>query len=145
MHLKHLLLAAFSFTALAAAPADADPRKACQADVERFCKDVPRGRGGIMKCLKQHESELSAECKAEGEKMTAKREERKKELQAACGDDIKAYCEEIGPGHGRIAICLKSNKDRLSPECKEFADKMKDRKHHKQHKRHHAPAANDRQ
>ena len=137
MRIQHLLLAAFSFTALASAPALANPREAWQADVEKFCKGVEHGRGRVMKCLKEHESELSAECKAAGEKMKAKMEEKRKEVEAACGDDIKAYCEDIEPGHGRIAICLKSNKDRLSPECKDVAEKIKA----KHHKKHHAPGA----
>ncbi len=38
-------------------------RGACREDVERFCKDVqPRG-GGIVKCLREHETELSSGCR----------------------------------------------------------------------------------
>jgi hypothetical protein len=33
-------------------------------DKERLCKDVKPGEGRIAACLKQHESELSPECKA---------------------------------------------------------------------------------
>jgi Cysteine rich repeat len=38
--------------------------QACQSDAARFCANVPPGRGSVASCLKQHESELSAECKA---------------------------------------------------------------------------------
>ncbi|MDO8526348.1 MAG: cysteine rich repeat-containing protein [Deltaproteobacteria bacterium] len=37
---------------------------ACNADREKFCKDVKPGKGHIHKCLKKHDSELSPECKA---------------------------------------------------------------------------------
>lgn len=52
---------------------------ACKADVEKFCKDVKPGGGAIMKCLKEHKDQLSAECKAKGEKMKEKMKERMKE------------------------------------------------------------------
>jgi Cysteine rich repeat len=41
-----------------------ETRQACQSDAAKFCADVSPGRGGMAKCLRQHESELSAECKA---------------------------------------------------------------------------------
>ncbi len=40
-----------------------ESRQACHDDVMKFCKDVPAGGGGIMKCLKEHENDLSPECK----------------------------------------------------------------------------------
>ncbi len=41
-----------------------DFKEACRADVTKFCKDVPPGRGRILQCLKQNEEELSPACKA---------------------------------------------------------------------------------
>jgi hypothetical protein len=41
-----------------------DFMKACKADVKKFCKGIPRGKGRIMSCLKSHETELDAPCKA---------------------------------------------------------------------------------
>jgi len=41
-----------------------ETRQACQSDAAKFCADVSAGRGGVLRCLRQHESELSAECKA---------------------------------------------------------------------------------
>ncbi len=37
--------------------------EACQDDVLKFCKDVQPGRGGIYRCLKEHENELSPACR----------------------------------------------------------------------------------
>ncbi len=37
--------------------------EACQDDALKLCKDVKPGGGRILKCLKEHESELSPACK----------------------------------------------------------------------------------
>ncbi len=42
-----------------------DFAEACKADLSAFCKDVKPGGGRLLQCLKQHESELSPECKAQ--------------------------------------------------------------------------------
>lgn len=39
-------------------------REACQDDTLKFCKDMKPGGGRVVKCLKEHENELSSECKA---------------------------------------------------------------------------------
>lgn len=41
-----------------------EAHEACKADVEKFCKDTKPGAGRVIKCLKEHEAELSSECKA---------------------------------------------------------------------------------
>ncbi|MFZ5523358.1 MAG: cysteine rich repeat-containing protein [Pseudomonadota bacterium] len=40
-----------------------DVAEACKDDAGRLCKDVEPGKGRILRCLKQHEGELSAACK----------------------------------------------------------------------------------
>jgi hypothetical protein len=42
-----------------------ETHKACADDIDKFCKDVQPGKGNIGKCLKEHKSELSPECKEE--------------------------------------------------------------------------------
>jgi hypothetical protein len=37
----------------------------CEEDVSRFCGDIRPGEGRIVKCLKEHESVLSSDCKME--------------------------------------------------------------------------------
>lgn len=43
--------------------ADVAFRKSCGNDVQRFCSNVPSGRGRLLKCLDQHENSLSDSCK----------------------------------------------------------------------------------
>lgn len=35
----------------------------CTEDYDKFCKEVPVGKGRILKCLKSHTRELSFECR----------------------------------------------------------------------------------
>jgi hypothetical protein len=37
-------------------------RMSCKADMEKFCADAPKGRGGAVKCLESHVSELGQTC-----------------------------------------------------------------------------------
>lgn len=37
---------------------------ACQQDVATHCKNIERGRGNRLRCLKENEAKLSPECKA---------------------------------------------------------------------------------
>lgn len=40
-----------------------EKREACKADVDKFCKDKQDGHGGVMRCLHEHEKELSEGCR----------------------------------------------------------------------------------
>lgn len=37
-------------------------RQACRTDMARFCADATPARGGMIKCLNDHEKEISAAC-----------------------------------------------------------------------------------
>ncbi len=87
---------------------------ACQGDIQQFCKDVQQGGGQIAQCLKQHKQELSPECKTR----IAEIAKQIKEVHKACEDDLLTFCPGIKPGAGRVAQCLKANKDNLSDDCK---------------------------
>lgn len=54
-------------------------KEVCAKDVEAFCKEVKKGKGRIIKCLKEHENDasLSAECKSELENIGGKGKEKK--------------------------------------------------------------------
>jgi phage host-nuclease inhibitor protein Gam len=92
----------------------------CLADAQKLCKEVQPGEGRIAACLKQHESELSAECKQK----QASFRDQVEELTEACKDDVQKFCANVEPGAGRIARCLQQNADHLSPQCKAKGEKM---------------------
>jgi len=97
--------------------------EACKADIEKLCKDVQPGEGGIMQCLKEHQAELSAPCKAAGEKMRAGKEAMKE----ACKADFDTLCKGVEPGEGRLIKCLKENEAKLSETCKSVMAKEKEK------------------
>ena len=47
--------------------------EACKDDAAKVCKGVEPGKGRILRCLKQHESELSPACKEHVDKPRGKR------------------------------------------------------------------------
>lgn len=87
----------------------------CAEDIAKFCKDVKPGKGGIAKCLKQHEGELSGGCK---DSLSA-RKQKAQEFSQACKNDAAQYCKDTKPGDGKMLKCLKQNEGSLSAECKE--------------------------
>lgn len=41
-----------------------EAHQACSDNVQKYCKDAKPGQGRIVRCLKEHEKDLSPECKA---------------------------------------------------------------------------------
>ena len=41
-----------------------EAHEACKEDVSKYCGEVRPGEGHIFTCLKEHESDLSADCRA---------------------------------------------------------------------------------
>ncbi len=56
-------------------------RAACMADVQRLCAGVTPGGGRIMRCLRDHQSEVSEGCKA----AVAERQAEHRASRAAAG------------------------------------------------------------
>jgi hypothetical protein len=91
----------------------------CTADREKFCQGVSPGKGRIIRCLKEHASELSQECKDHHEKMR----EHFHQAKEACHEDVEKFCNAVKPGHGSIVKCLHGNKEKLSSECQQAMHK----------------------
>lgn len=82
--------------------------RACQADYDRFCPDVPPGHGRIKACLGRYKYELSPPCYKAFTVATA---------ISACTPDYYRLCEDTPPGNGRALECLSANAPDLSEHC----------------------------
>ena len=101
---------------LPAAGADAP----CLYDVKRLCAaDVAPGH--VQACLKKHEAQLSAPCRAKIDLLV----QEVKELALVCRFDIGRFCSDVSPGEGRLVSCLNGNAADLSPECKSVVASLK--------------------
>jgi len=92
------LAAASTFAADAAGP------QACRADAKKVCAGTQPGGGRVLACLKEHEAELSPDCKAALPTL----QQCAHELQSACGDS----------GRRGLRECVRKNADKISPECR---------------------------
>lgn len=81
----------------------------CRAEMDKFCKDVAAGEGRILKCLQEHDAELSEACRAYVN--TASQ-------YVACLDDVLRLCPNTQPGGARAMKCLRAHQGELSTECK---------------------------
>jgi Cysteine rich repeat len=45
-------------------PGAAHVREACAADIQRLCPDAQSGRGGVRMCLRDHQNDLSDNCRS---------------------------------------------------------------------------------
>ncbi len=59
---------------------------ACRADRERLCADAPHERGAMRKCMRDHQSELSDECKQAMAERHAHWQERHHQGDASADD-----------------------------------------------------------
>jgi hypothetical protein len=95
------------------------PESPCAADAKKLCPDTPPGDGRLRICLKEHESELSATCKAQlGDARRATGV-----FMSVCRADVSRYCKDVPPGGGRLLTCLQAKETSLSPECREALHK----------------------
>ncbi|MBU6458279.1 MAG: hypothetical protein KGQ48_12185 [Bradyrhizobium sp.] len=123
-------------------------RSACRSDYMAHCSSIPPGGAASLKCLKQNEAHLSANCRqavnaaaggsagpAAGGAAVATspgaapaaapmtlRPMRPREvifvLRSACGADVRALCGDVPAGGGRVVQCLAGQAASLSPACR---------------------------
>ncbi len=104
---------------LAPAAQPAEPRP-CMDELERFCKDVQPGEGRILKCLQEHDRDLSAGCRDKVQSVLKRLEEAKQ----ACAPDIARFCADVVPGGGRLIRCLEPHAGELTPACREKTESI---------------------
>jgi len=92
---------------------------ACREDMERLCSDVQPGGGAKIRCLKDHEDELSDACRAQLAEHSQQGRDRAGKVMQACGDDAKRFCPNVQPGSGGILRCLRDHEADLSNECRD--------------------------
>lgn len=59
--------------------------KSCEADVDKLCKDVPVGKGRVIRCLRSHSDQLSPSCKAALDEQARQRAAGKTAAPAGAG------------------------------------------------------------
>jgi hypothetical protein len=138
---KLSLLAAVLFSSTAAlagpggGPGPGRGHGPCAADVQKLCAGVQPGGGRVLDCLKSHEADLSAACKARGEQGKARKAERKEAreaVHAACKDDVAKLCGGVTAGGGSVMRCLRDNlrDNKVSAACKDAVAEERG-KHHR--------------
>ena len=87
--------------------------QACKADKEKFCSDLKPGDGKMRDCMKQHASELSADCTSA---MKAAREAMHN-IWSECKADAEKFCSDTEKGHAGVMKCLESHASELQEAC----------------------------
>lgn len=87
----------------------------CTEEIRTYCADVMAGQGRIVRCLKEHGSQLSPACVHR----VAELEATFSGSLAACREDWVALCyhPRAGPGKNEVFGCLKANEPNLSKGC----------------------------
>jgi Spy/CpxP family protein refolding chaperone len=89
------------------------PGQACKADREKFCSGMKPGDGKMRDCMKQHASELSAECTSA---MKAAREAFRN-IRQECKADAEKFCSDTPKAGGGVMKCLESHASELEAAC----------------------------
>ncbi len=120
---KALVLAVLLAFPAAVFPQEPAEQRPCMDELEKFCKEVQPGEGRIIRCLQEHDHELSALCREKLHSVLKRVEEAKQ----ACGQDIGKFCQDVKPGGGRLIKCLSPHFDKLAPACREKLGPIKAR------------------
>lgn len=111
-----VVLAALSLPAFAQA-------RVCADDAAKLCPKAA-GMQGRMQCLKEHEAELSPQCRARVQTMAS----RAKEMSDACQSDVQQFCQDVATGGGRVAKCLQQHESELSSACKDVLAQVRSKR-----------------
>ena len=110
--LRALVSASVVSLVLLLGAASAPAAGGCQDEIEKLCK----GQSPIMKCLRSHESDLSAECNAYL---------RFFEKMPACVADASKLCPSDKPSGAGVIACLRGRQTDLSEECRKEIGNMR--------------------
>jgi len=88
--------------------------KACDPDVQSFCKGLPPGGGRILRCLGSNYMGVSDYC----------RNAMASAMNDICGQDLARLCPGSTLGSGEAENCLRSHIGELKGSCKTAADRL---------------------
>ncbi len=114
LNIPLLLMTVLLTIPVVAYAAETTTERPCMDEIKKFCKDIQLGDGGILQCLREHDSKLSASCRDKVKAIVQRVEEAKQN----CAKDIEKFCAGIKPGGGRLIKCLKPHIDELTPACR---------------------------
>jgi hypothetical protein len=86
----------------------------CADDTARLCSHVKEGGGARIRCLQEHEGQLTPDCRRDIEHM----EHRASEVSQACSDDAARLCSNVESGKGRVVSCLANHEAQLTADCR---------------------------
>ena len=93
----------------------------CSKEIATHCDDIPVTQGsGIMNCLYEHNSLLSAGCREsidKGESTIEAAMGNANFFGAKCGLDLERLCPGINPGGGALLDCLTDNINNTEKRC----------------------------
>ena len=106
-----------SLLAQAAPPDPEVGRKACKADVLRFCRmHAFSGRPAVRACLIEHQAELAPDCR----EYLVRATEFEARFHKSCGTEIERYCAAARGNPEQMRACLRRHRDRLGESCSVF-------------------------
>ncbi|MCX5791356.1 MAG: hypothetical protein NTY45_03935 [Elusimicrobia bacterium] len=91
---------------------DAAQQCSCAAELRKFCRNVQGGRAAQLKCLKRHETALSAACRN-----TAGRAGARPPDDQPCTTDIQKFCRDVQGGQAARMTCITQHSGVLSRAC----------------------------
>ncbi|KAF5838865.1 hypothetical protein DUNSADRAFT_2034 [Dunaliella salina] len=107
---------------------------ACEQDIPRLCDNVCSTIPGmvcgglVLQCLQDKQDNITVQaCQEEVfyfELMEVKDFRNDVILAEACRNDVEAYCKDVEPGEGRVHLCLRFNKDKLTDKCRHEETKL---------------------
>jgi hypothetical protein len=101
---------------LAVVPAAFAKGEPCNAEINKFCKDVKPGEARLIKCLREHDADLSGACRANVNTFSQ---------YQACLDDTVRLCPGMPPSGTQVIKCLRTHRNDLSMECQTELDRLR--------------------
>jgi hypothetical protein len=90
--------------------------RACNKDVQEFCPGVEAGEGRLLRCLDQHQLEVSPPC--QGQLLFyARARDRVERFRTSCNADLERLCKDVPRLAVPLRDCLEAHEAELSSGC----------------------------